>query len=366
MNRLRQLVAVLLNPTDHSEGTHVALEAAGVPVSFADCRKCPNPCEDGHEEYPHRVASTIDRTSEMLGSVRPYRRQVVISTGKSDWQRSVTSEHGSLASYLAAIEEAAPTTHTGFSTPGTLPGTPSSTSLYLPSAVAGIFRDSETHAVSILNGSHDTLSKDHDHESVLIFPDYKVVAEVPRSLNGARDLWRNSVNPSVPRPGLSSGSSAVNSWVIPYACVILICSHRRRDARCAIVAPKLEYAFSESLEREGWEVHTQLDNPTGPPLEEYADGDEKESELNRRLQELDHEPVKRALIIKTSHIGGHRYAGNVIIYMPQGAGIWYGRVSTHEVEPIVQTTILGGRILPPLLRGGVNLARPDCKRLNDW
>ena len=30
----------------------------------------------GHEEYPHRVASTIDRTSEMLGSVRPYRRQV--------------------------------------------------------------------------------------------------------------------------------------------------------------------------------------------------------------------------------------------------------------------------------------------------
>jgi hypothetical protein len=288
--------------------------------------------------------------------------KVVISTGKSDWQRSVTSEHGSLASYLAAIEEAAPTTHTGFSTPGTLPGTPSSTSLYLPSAVAGIFRDSETHAVSILNGSHDTLSKDHDHESVLIFPDYKVVAEVPRSLNGARDLWRNSVNPSVPRPGLSSGSSAVNSWVIPYACVILICectfffwhvavsvlapfrtepwrssltgSHRRRDARCAIVAPKLEYgefcsrrgrlpgpligrhslsAFSESLEREGWEVHTQLDNPTGPPLEEYADGDEKESELNRRLQELDHEPVKRALIIKTSHIGGHRYAGNVIV-----------------------------------------------------
>lgn len=58
--------------------------------------------------------------------------------------------------------------------------------------------------------------------------------------------------------------------------------------------------------------------------------------------------------------------GHVQIYMPQGAGIWYGRVSTHEVEPIVHTTILGGQILPPLLRGGVNLARPDCKRLNDW
>ena len=51
MNRLRQLVAVLLNPTDDPEQTHVALEAAGVPVSFADCRNCPNPCEDGKQKF---------------------------------------------------------------------------------------------------------------------------------------------------------------------------------------------------------------------------------------------------------------------------------------------------------------------------
>ncbi len=47
MNRLKRLAAVLLNPTDDPEQTHVALEAAGVPVSFAECRNCPNPCEDG-------------------------------------------------------------------------------------------------------------------------------------------------------------------------------------------------------------------------------------------------------------------------------------------------------------------------------
>lgn len=56
----------------------------------------------------------------------------------------------------------------------------------------------------------------------------------------------------------------------------------------------------------------------------------------------------------------------VQIYMPRGAGVWYGRVSAHEVASIVHTTIIGGRILLPLLRGGVNLARPDCKGLNDW
>ncbi|KAF8505675.1 Sucraseferredoxin-like protein [Russula emetica] len=343
------------------------LEAAGVPVSFDDCRNCPNPCEDGHEEYPEKISSMIDTTSDMLGSVKPYRRQVVISTGKSDWGRSVTDEKGSLASYISDIEKAAPLTITGgASTPGTAPSTPITSTSHLPTTVAGIFKDSENQAVSILNGSHDTLSTYNDNETVLVFPDYKVLTEVPCSLDGARELWRNSVSPSVSRLGSSSGTGTVKSWVIPYTCVILICSHRRRDVRCAVVAPKLEYAFSQTLEYEGWEVHTQLEDPTGPPLEDYPDEDWKKAELSRRLQELDESPTKRALILKTSHIGGHKYAGNVIIYMPQGAGVWYGRVTTHEVASIVHTTILGGRILPPLLRGGVNLARPDCKRLNDW
>jgi hypothetical protein len=156
--------------------------------------------------------------------------QVVISTGKSDWERSVTNEKGSLASYISNIEKAAPLTITGTgtggaSTPGTAPSTPiaSESTSHLPTAVAGIFKDSENHAVSVLNGSHDTLSKHNDNETVLVFPDYKVLTEVPRSLDGARELWRNSVCPSVSRLGSSSETGSVKSWVIPYTCVILIC-----------------------------------------------------------------------------------------------------------------------------------------------
>jgi len=67
------------------------------------------------------------------------------------------------------------------------------------------------------------------------------------------------------------------------------------------------------LEAKDWEVHTQLEDPTGSPLEDYPDGDDKEAELSRRLQELDDSLPKRALILKTSHIGGHKYAGNVIV-----------------------------------------------------
>jgi len=183
----------------------------------------------------------------------------VISTGKSDWDYSITCKLSSLAAYLSLITKASPLTITSGGTPTTGASTPVSP---LPSH-RGIFNDSETHSVAILNGSHNTLSIKDDHETVLVFPDYKVVSEVPRSLDGARELWRNSVNPSVPRVGSTSEASAVRSWVIPYTCVILICkrlfflgklglkrvappllftgSHRRRDVRCAEVAPKLEY-----------------------------------------------------------------------------------------------------------------------------
>ena len=62
--------------------------------------------------------------------------------------------------------------------------------------------------------------------------------------------------------------------------------------------------------------------------------------------------------------------GNVIIYTPQGpsagTGIWYGRVSPHEVPSVVKHTILEGNVLPSLLRGGVNLNREAGKSLLDW
>ena len=142
------------------------------------------------------------------------RKQVVISTGEDDWEHTVTEVQGSLAFYISDIKNAEPLTSVS---PSNLP-------------IEGIFKDSENHAVGILNGSHKTLSYD-DHETVLVFPDYKVLTEVPRSLDGARELWRNSVNPSVSRLGSFSGSSSVRSWVIPYTCVILICERSLASTR---------------------------------------------------------------------------------------------------------------------------------------
>lgn len=124
--------------------------------------------------------------------------------------------------------------------------------------------------------------------------------------------------------------------------IVLICGHMDRDKRCGIYGPILLEQFNKYLP------------PTANPT---------------------------ATLV--SHIGGHRFAGNVIIYIPPdflptlghfspssgnivnkeknpvphklaGSGIWYGRVEPESVEQIVNETILEGRIIGNHFRGGID------------
>ncbi|EIW62061.1 uncharacterized protein TRAVEDRAFT_115405 [Trametes versicolor FP-101664 SS1] len=368
MSAFRKLKALALGQNTDLDLTSAQLQAADVPVTDVSCRGCADPCDEGHDEYPK---FDVDRETEMLGSVKPYARQIVISTGKSDWVREVTDAKGTLAAYVDELSSSGRPPKDSHS-----PKKPKDRELAPPNGsahVAGIFDSSNlarNKRVTILNGSHRTVSADHDRDTVLVFPDYTAVTEVERSRAGAEHLWTHSVSPSVELHAAPKPDKEVRSWIIPYSCVILLCSHKRRDNRCAIAAPKLEHALTLALEREGWEVHSQLDDPSahghGPALEDLSGSeDEKHAEVQRQLQALDAEH-KRALILYCSHIGGHKYAGNVIINTPRGVSVWYGRVTPHEVDAIVKETVIGGKILPPLLRGGMNLSHPGHKTLNDW
>ncbi|KAI0375533.1 hypothetical protein BV20DRAFT_1040173 [Pilatotrama ljubarskyi] len=369
MSAFRKLKALALGQNTDLDLTAAQLQAASVPVSDAPCRGCADPCDEGHEEYPK---FDVDMETEMLGSVKPYARQIVISTGKTDWVREVTDAKGTLAAYVDELSSSGrpPKDKDPSKKPKDSGAPPSNGTTH----IAGIFDSSnlaKNKKVTILNGSHRTVCDDPDKETVLVFPDYKVVTEVDRTHSGAEQLWKHAVSPAVDLHAVPEDGAEVRSWVIPYSCVILLCSHKRRDNRCAIAAPKLEHALTLALEREGWEVHTQIDDPSahGPPLEElHGSEEEKQAKVLQQLKEVDvaHAEHKRALILFCSHIGGHKYAGNVIINTPRGVSVWYGRVTPHEVDSIVKETIIGGRILPPLLRGGLNLCYPGHKSLNDW
>lgn len=113
---------------------------------------------------------------------------------------------------------------------------------------------------------------------------------------------------------------------------ILICGHGGRDQRCGITGPILKQQFNSIMTKRSSE--TAL--------------------FNEWTTEL------------ISHIGGHKFAGNVIIYLPRpsvdvwgthplaGMGVWYGRVEPKHVEGIVNETILRGRITKELFRGGID------------
>ncbi|KAF7433289.1 hypothetical protein PC9H_005239 [Pleurotus ostreatus] len=355
---IRRLQAMLLGHNVSPEKLYAELEASSIPVSTADCRTCQDPCDEGHLSYGRRF--DVDMETQLLGSIKPYRRQVIISTGKSDWDRDVTDTKGSLAAHIHTVAHKA--AHSSvFHHKAEEEVVPAS----LPH---GIYRPSDSTKISILNGNHTTVSEDHTHETVLILPDYKVVTGVPSTLHGAEALYQTALDPSLGRTGIPLEKGTLKTWVLPYSCLILLCSHKRRDNRCGLSAPKLEQSFIHSLEHHGWMADTKLEDPSltmDYPLEEVNGTEEdREAYLLKHLKDLPSE--KKALILRNSHIGGHKYAGNCIIYTPQGASVWYGRITPHEIESIVVNTIIGGLVLPPLLRGGINLSRPGCSTLNDW
>jgi len=120
--------------------------------------------------------------------------------------------------------------------------------------------------------------------------------------------------------------------------LVLICGHGGRDERCGIMGPLLRSEFQEKLQKRGIHVTPQA------PEEQLKDQD-----------------IKSARVGLISHIGGHKYAGNVIIYIPPslkdnalaGTGIWYGRVAPEHVEGIIDETIFGGRVIRDMFRGGI-------------
>ena len=128
---------------------------------------------------------------------------------------------------------------------------------------------------------------------------------------------------------------------------ILICGHNSRDARCGILGPLLRAEFNAYVGG-----RTQLP----------ADDERSTGFRFNGLAPVS--PIGVSRVALTSHIGGHAFAGNVIIYLPKnfklasgrvsplaGMGIWYGRVEPRHVWGIMEETVQRGHVIKELLRG---------------
>lgn len=151
-----------------------------------------------------------------------------------------------------------------------------------------------------------------------------------------------------PSPGEDSVAHELRlNYTLNTSPTILICGHNSRDVRCGVLGPLLRTEFN-----------AYIGGTTRLPAD-----DEPSTEVRFKGMQ----PVRSISMFRValaSHIGGHAFAGNVIIYLPKkfqlangktsplaGKGIWYGRVEPKHVWGIMEETVQQGRIIKELLRG---------------
>lgn len=229
------------------------------------------------------------------------------------------------------------------------------------------------HNISVLNSSFPSSPAPQRRpelqtSSAYILPQFKYVPYLPRvSFDSVEALVRGYLLPEKLHP-MHDGLSPIHRdrllrkpayqnmlWGVRDVTevVVLICGHRGRDERCGVFGPLLRAEFEKRLPEKGVEVLTgpvEVEGK-GEPLAVEGEGSGRKYAARVGL---------------ISHIGGHKFAGNVIVYLPPalrteggeahplaGHGIWYGRVEPRHVEGIVEETVLKGRVIEELFRGGI-------------
>lgn len=144
----------------------------------------------------------------------------------------------------------------------------------------------------------------HDLDCVAAFAHYVSQAVLPLQTS------TTSTDTILP-PGVIQSPHA-----LPWETLLLVCTHGNRDKRCGRAGPLILEAL--------------------------------EADLAQRDPSVSSKIAVRA----SSHIGGHRYAGTLIVY-PQGQ--WYGYMTKKNVKPLLDSVLAGG-VLEKCFRGLGNIS----------
>ncbi|KAI9838279.1 MAG: hypothetical protein M1819_005547 [Sarea resinae] len=334
-----------------------------------DGEDCIHDCLSCTIKYPKKWS--IDEEEEIYGHVKGWATQLLVATGKADWVRDVEDEKGSVMEALVK-------------------GNVHPTNGRLMLSASNMVPPQEYYA-------HPPGPK--RPTTVLLLPAFTLIENVtPASVP---ELVTHYINPApttttplyatstsetatTPSPALttlSAPSHPFRTKPCPHAAVVLLCSQRTRDARCGQSAPLLQRELERHLRPLGLYRDAHDDRPGGVG------------------------------IYFISHVGGHKFAANVIVYRrgsggavdddaqstvqneenlpsppppalppsssttttttssaqtpqtpePQGAAqaIWLARVRPEDCENIVKYTILAGKVVKPAtqLRGGFDRER---------
>ncbi|KUJ11443.1 Sucraseferredoxin-like protein [Mollisia scopiformis] len=286
----------------------------------------------------------IDHSKSLNGTMAAYAEQVLICTGKDDWMSRIEEENSG-DNLAADIKE--------------LLGR------------GGMYSD-PYHNVSVTNASFPSsvpARSEIQTTSAYLLPSFKYIPFLPRvSFDSVQALVKGYLLPKKLHPAHASLSpihrdrltrSENQGKFLPAVqdvkdILVLICGHGGRDMRCGVLGPVLRNEFEQQMPKDNIRV---MNGPVNI-------GDGQNRDVIESSATSDTSQSARVGLI--SHIGGHKFAGNVILYIPPGTktadgkenalagcGIWYGRVEPKHVEGIIKETILGGRVIEDLFRGGI-------------
>ncbi|PKK51539.1 hypothetical protein CI102_5411 [Trichoderma harzianum] len=353
---LKSLVSSVLSAVPGAAGVGAAVSgpaSSGGPARIeslfarteadVDGDECLHDCESCSVKYPRGFK--VDEEDVLYGQVKGWSTHVLVGTGKTDWVRDVADERGSV---MEAIQR-----------------------------VGGVTNGRLMLSASNLPTPHDTTDYS-EPTTVLLLPAFAIVhnvhpRNVPQLISDVVNVaptnsspltpWRSVIPTSLPSPDASLADLTINAC--PHSAVVLMCSQKTRDARCGQSAPLLR----KELER-----HLR-------PLGLYRD--------------LHDERPGGVGIYFISHVGGHKYSANVMVYrrpnafgkddepLPEGVEeaaeakekngeeeqeksdvgaaqcIWLARVRPEDCENLVRYTVLKGKVVKPerQLRGGFDRGR---------
>ncbi|KAF2025838.1 hypothetical protein EK21DRAFT_75463 [Setomelanomma holmii] len=342
---------------------------------------CLHDCASCSVKYPRKFE--IDETEELYGHVKGWSTHLVVATGKTDWVRDVSDETGSI---MEAVGK------------GSVQ--PSNGKLMLSAS-----------DIPVPNHSDDS-------SMVLLLPSWQFIDNVTPA--NVPELITKFVNPgptnSSPLPSLTSSTQAssqseedssaeqqtldvasipptiatapaLQARPCPHKYLILMCSQKTRDARCGQSAPLLRREFERLLRPMGLYRDLHDERPGGVGIyfishvgghkfsanvmvyrhssviqrPKHANGDANghANGVSESLDKLKIEDERGQQVLldadQEHEAGGHGEAAQCI---------WLARVRPEDCENIIRYTVLQGKVVKPerQLRGGFD----RCNQIASW
>ena len=329
-----------------------------------DGEDCLRDCESCTVRYPRKFE--VEEEDKLYGHIAGWATHVLVATGKTDWVHTIEEEKGSIMEAFgkAWADGVWPTN-------GVSPYVGGLLNTARKKLFPGRWANDGTQKLMLSATNIPTPTHHNDYNeptSIILLPSFTIVenvtpAKVPELITNIIEVGPTNTQllepGSIPRslPDVFPTASEMTARPSPHRALILLCSHRTRDARCGQSAPLLR----KELER-----HLR-------PLGLFRD--------------LDDEREGGVGIYFINHVGGHKYSANMMVYRrpnafgldevkraevgddvhpnaapietdleKEGAGqcIWLARIRPEDCENIVRYTVLQGKVVKPerQLRGG--------------